>query len=339
VTEGSDATLELRPVPVDPTLDVLKRALLGGPRTLTRLEVAQRVGAPQERSEMLWRALGFSRVGDDDVMFGYADVRALQLTKELTDLGLVDEATEVALVRTLGRSFARLAEWQTRLFADIFDLTGDMSADDVKAVVEEFFPKIEEMQAYVWRRAVLASAGRMLLKPVGEEGTVRVVGFADIVGDTSRSRRLTGPELEELVEHFENVSLAVVTEHGGQIIKTIGDEILFVADDAVKGARIALDLVEAHERDDSFPVIRVGLAHGPVLERLGDVYGSVVNLASRLTTLAKPGRVLVDRDFREQLRGSDEFGLRRIRRTSVKGFERLEPYRLKRPREPEDEPA
>lgn len=323
---------------VDPVLDVLERYLLGGERTLTRLDVAEQAGVPQARSELLWRALGFSRVGDEDVFFGEADVRALRLAKEFIEVGLVDESTELTLVRTLGRSYARLADWQSRLFTEIFDLAGDVSPETVQAVVEEFVPRFEAMQAYIWRRAILASVSRMILRPVGEEGSEQTVGFADIVGYTSQSRQLTASEFEELMEHFEQVSLTIVTEHGGRIIKTIGDEILFTADDPPQAARIALDLVESHRRDERYPEVRAGLAHGIVLERLGDVYGSVVNLAARLTSLARPGRVLIDRSLREQLVDSEEFVVRRMRRTSVKGFERVEPFRLKRPREREDEP-
>ena len=330
MTDRPDPPVEQVPVDVDPILDVLERYLLGGPRTLTRLEVAERAGVPSERSETLWRALGFSRLSDDDVYFGEADVHALQVARDLFAIGLVDQDQEAALVRTLGRSYARLAEWQTRLFADVFSLTEEVGPDVLQTFLEQYVPMIEELQGYVWRRALLAAAGRMLLHPAAEEGVLEVVGFADIVGYTSQSRRLTGTELEELVEHFEAVALAVVTDHEGRIIKTIGDEILFVADDAEQAARIALALVEASDSDEAFPRIRVGMAYGPVLERLGDVYGSVVNLASRLTTVARPGRVLIDRELREELRETDEFVVRRMRRTSVKGFDRLEPYLLRR---------
>jgi adenylate cyclase len=74
----------------------------------------------------------------------------------------------------------------------------------------------------------------------------------------------------------------------------------------------------------------VGLAWGQVLHRLGDVFGPVVNVASRLTSTARPGRVLVDRALAEALEDDDRFRLRRLRRTSVKGYRRLEPWNLRR---------
>ena len=86
------------------------------------------------------------------------------------------------------------------------------------------------------------------------------------------------------------------------MIKTIGDEVLFVADDPLDAARIAL--AWSRPGDAEFPEVRVGLAYGDVVSRLGDVYGPVVNLASRLTSVARPGRVLVDRAMRDVLRAA-----------------------------------
>jgi adenylate cyclase len=75
----------------------------------------------------------------------------------------------------------------------------------------------------------------------------------------------------------------------------------------------------------------VGVAWGPVLNRLGDVFGPTVNIAARLTSVARPGRVLADKELAETLHGDERFKLRRMRRTAVKGYRRLEPWSLRRP--------
>ena len=134
-----------------------------------------------------------------------------------------------------------------------------------------------------------------------------------------------------LVDVFEARALAIVTAHNGRIIKSIGDEILFAADRPEDAAHIALELVEEHLRDADFPQLRVGLAWGSVLSRLGDVFGPTVNIAARLTSVARPGRVLVDKDLAEALHDDADFRLRRMRRTAVKGYRRLEPWKLRRP--------
>lgn len=316
---------------------LLEAYLLGSSATLSPVQVAEESGISLEVARQRWRSLGFTAVPDDDVAFSQADVDALEATQELVDRGLIDSASEAALVRTLGRSFARLAEWQLDLLGRAIDLD-EMSVEEMADTMSEVVPMIENLQNYVWRRHVLAVASRQLLAPTtsGDEA-VQAVGFADIVNYTRQSRSLRQEELERLVDQFEANALAIITDHGGRIIKTIGDEVLFVTDDAAEGARIGLELSEGHVRDEEFPELRVGMAYGPVLARLGDVYGPVVNLASRLTSLTRPGRVLIDREMAEALGDTEEFRLRRIRRTSVKGYRHLEPWSLRRPvgQEPE----
>jgi class 3 adenylate cyclase len=69
----------------------------------------------------------------------------------------------------------------------------------------------------------------------------------------------------------------------------------------------ALDLVAAAaDEGDQFPVLRAGIATGPTLPQSGDFYGRSVNLASRITGIARPGSVLVDTPTRESA-GEDHF--------------------------------
>ncbi|HET6562368.1 MAG TPA: adenylate/guanylate cyclase domain-containing protein, partial [Marmoricola sp.] len=74
-------------------------------------------------------------------------------------------------------------------------------------------------------------------------------------------------------------------------------------------------------------------AYGDVVSRLGDVFGPVVNVASRLTSIARPGRVLVDRDLHEVLQPlTEEFRVRRARTATVRGYSRLDSWTLKAPK-------
>jgi adenylate cyclase len=208
-------------------------------------------------------------------------------------------------------------------------------------------PAVETLQSYVWRRHTLGVASRLLLATERDgddpeqieedEGVVMGVGFADIVNYTRQSRSLSRQELSRLIDHFESRALEILTAHEGRIVKTIGDEILFVADDPEAVARIGLELVEERLHDEGFPELRVGLAWGPTLARLGDVLGPVVNVASRLTSTSRPGRVLVDRALAEELKDNEHFKLRRLRRTSVRGYRNLEPWSLRRPADEDPE--
>jgi adenylate cyclase len=322
-------------------IDRLEQYLLGEEPALTGEQVAADVGIDFESARQRWRSLGFSAVDDDVPAFTQADVDALRLTEELSDLGFVEASDEQALIRSLGRSFARLAEWQMGLLAKQIDLD-EMSVDEISDVMTRLVPAVESLQSYVWRRHTLAAAARLLLAAERDDtdghepaegdadAQLRGVGFADIVNYTRQSRSLSRSELTALIDDFEARALEIVTAHDGRIVKTIGDEVLFVADEPSQIAHIGLELVEERDRNEDFPELRVGLAWGPVVARLGDVLGPVVNVASRLTSTSRPGRVLTDRTLADQLQDDEHFELRRLRRTAVKGYRRLEPWGLRR---------
>jgi adenylate cyclase len=97
---------------------------------------------------------------------------------------------------------------------------------------------------------------------------------------------------------------------------------------------VALELASrGADEDDPFPAVRAGIAHGAVVRRLGDVFGSTVNAASRLTSAARPGSVLVDAGVHEALDGKDDgegpWRFRRARRIPAKGFTHLEAWRVR----------
>ena len=155
------------------------------------------------------------------------------------------------------------------------------------AVARALLPRLREIQDYVWRRHLAANADRLLSGGGAGDRRELAVGFADLVGYTSRSRGMGGRELGAMVEDFESIAAEVIARHGGRVVKTVGDGVLFTAATAVDAVEIGLDLPEAWAAEER-PPLRVGAAYGAVLTRLGDVYSPVVNLASRLTSLARP---------------------------------------------------
>ena len=329
--------------------DKLEELLLGEAPSLTRREVAERAEVGLEMSEQLWRLLGFAHVGDDDVAFTPADVEALRLSRRLSSAGVVDADSQAALVRTWGRSFARLADWQTTLLAGLAVDRGEENGGDaigsMTDLADHVLPDIDRLQSYVWRRH-LASAGNRLLTTAaqGSTGTLAVC-FVDIVGYTAQSRSLEQSELVEWIEYFEDQCAGMATDAGGRVIKNIGDEVLLVAEDTAAAADLALAMTaRGQDDDDRFPAVRAGVAHGDVVSRLGDVFGPTVNVASRLTSAARPGTVLVDQGCHDLLcdrhpepdqgpsagtgTGS-AYRLKRVRRLSVKGYSRLPAWVLR----------
>ena len=329
----------------DEVARAMEAFLLGAEPTLTRVQVAERAGVPLELAVQLWHQLGFPHRGDDDVAFAESDVEALRLTSDLVRLGILPPESQAALVRTWGRSYARLAEWQTTLLAGVAVEGGD-PATALTELASDVLPRVEALQTYVWRRH-LASAAQHLLDDASTLSTSEArmsVCFVDIVGYTTQSRSLDGAELVEWVDRFEQDTTTLVVDHGGQVIKTIGDEVLFTVSDPAAAVEIALALTaRGDDADDPFPAVRAGIAHGAVVRRLGDVFGSTVNAASRLTSAARPGSVLVDAGVHDALTaddgddpdgsGASEDGpawrWRRLRRVSAKGFDHLEGWRVR----------
>jgi len=338
-------------------LDALEERLLGERPVLTQAEVAERAGIPLEVARDLWHLLGFAHAEPEERAFTDSDVQALRNTQSLIDLGVITRDSQDGLVRTLGRSFARLAEWQVSLLAETALATGIDPTDGILALADEVMPKVEDLQSFIWRRHVLNAASRMLaVTDNADRAPHRAVCFVDIVGYTSRSRTLSDRELVGWLEAFETAALDTVIEHHGRIIKNIGDEVLIVADTAQDAAAIAVELTRrGADEDDDFPAVRAGVAYGEVVTRLGDVFGPVVNIAARLTSVARPGTVLIDQGMYAALTGSDRedaddsgdsgdsadsggtepdqtdgspYRLRRVRRVSVKGYSRLHTWAL-----------
>jgi class 3 adenylate cyclase len=141
----------------------------------------------------------------------------------------------------------------------------------------------------------LADAG---LQAGGVETQRLAVGFVDLVGSTALAGALTIGQLGAALTEFEETAADCVVGHGGRVVKLIGDEIMFVAGDAVAACTIALDIVDALEHHPVLPRVRGGLAAGDVLTLGGDCLGPVVNLAARLVKEAEPGGVVVDPEIR-----------------------------------------
>jgi adenylate cyclase len=149
-------------------------------------------------------------------------------------------------------------------------------------VAREVLPVLEELQSYVWRRHLAAAVVRMLAPPAADGRECLVVGVADVIGFTHATRRRSTAELAGMIERFGSSTTEVIAEGRGRIVKTIGDEVLFVAHTVGDGAAIALALQDRVRTEPALPPLRIGLAVGSVLVRDGDVYGEVVNTAAHL---------------------------------------------------------
>ena len=177
------------------------------------------------------------------------DVEALRLTQDLVDPRRDRAGTEQA---SSVRSAAPSPDSPSgRRGLHRLDGPADADEDDATAAARaapEGVPPVVQRVAAL-RRAAARSAMTGRTTPTGLD----VRGFVDIVGYTTRSRRMTRTELTDMVERFEEVTTGLITDHHGRVVKTIGDEVLFELDDAKEGARLALELLEQHLDDERSP--------------------------------------------------------------------------------------
>lgn len=289
----------------DPIALRLEQLILGAERRYTPFQAARSAGVSVELATRFWRAMGFADIGQAKALTE-ADVLALRRLSGLVEAGLLSEPMAIQVARSTGQTSARLADWQIDSFLEGLtdpQETGMTRTEIAYPLVELLLPELEEFLVYVYRRQLAAATGRVVQAADDAEMVNRrlAVGFADLVSFTRLTRRLEEEELGELVEAFETTAADLVAAHGGRLIKTLGDEVLYAADDAGIAAEIGLRLIETLTHDETMPELRVGIAFGTVTTRMGDVFGTTVNLASRLTSIAPKNAVLVDGAFAEEL--------------------------------------
>jgi adenylate cyclase len=320
----------------------IEETLLGGPLRYTRKDVEALSGVPDAYARRVWQALGFPIPPDDEVAFTDGDVTALREINEVLGHDLVDEDTVLQLVRAVGQTMGRLASWLGDVWLQrlsVLPADQPVTPDLVTAALaatEELRPAFERLLLHGWRRQLTAAGMRAAAASAAAPsdpaaGLVHLaVGFADVVSFTRLSRSLDADALAAFVERFESAATEIVADLGGRVVKTLGDEVLFVATDPAAAAEIGLRVAERFNEDPEFPKVRVGLAYGEVIQRLGDVFGTPVNLAARLTATAHPGTVLIDGEMASALPGGGRYDISSLRPRPLQGLGRVRPRLLRR---------
>jgi adenylate cyclase len=315
----------------------LEKAILGASPALTSSDVAAAAGVSLEQAQRLWRALGFPDAGDH-AAFTDADLGALSTLVGAVDAGAFDFDTAVRLTRAVGQTMARLADWQVgTLAARVEQLESGEEATGSRLgsalrIAEQVGVPFEQLLVYSWRRHLAAAAGRVEALGAADadlHATQVTVGFADLVSFTALSNEMDEDKLGDMVEIFESRCADVVAGQRGRVIKTLGDSVLFVTEDPVRSMEIALRIVDLIGRDPRMPDVRVGLATGSVVTRLGDVFGPPVNMAARLTGVARRNRVITDH-VTAGLLPHDQFDARVLPGRPLRGFGVVEPVAVRR---------
>jgi adenylate cyclase len=275
----------------------------------TRDEVAEKSGLPVELLTRQWQALGLPEPDPGEPYFSDEDVKAAKLLNDLRAAGLDDEGI-LEVTRVIGEGMARVADAGANLVGRSFLRAGDNERDvglRYAAAAREMTPMLADQLRHVLglhlreqvKRDVVDRASIAAGELPGSEEIA--VAFADLVDFTKLGEHLPPEELGRVAGRLGSMASEVVAPPV-RLVKTIGDAAMLVSPDPERLVVAALDLVDAADEEGAdFPPLRSGVALGRALEQGGDWYGHPVNLASRVTNIARPGSVLVTSDVRDSV--------------------------------------
>lgn len=305
----------------------VERLLAGGGRRYTVAEIVELAGIEREFLDRQWRALGMALAEEDEAVYTQRDLDAARRVAALRDAGVPEDGI-LEIARLLGMSMSQLAAASRRLIADAFlapeDTERDVAARFAEAA-EGFAPMFGESLAYAFNlhlreqiRHDAFDAADLAVGRVDSAADVAVC-FADMTSFTRLGETLPLEDLGRVTARLSELATSVVASPV-RLVKMIGDAVMLVGPEPRGVLEAALALVEASRDDDpGLPPLRAGVAAGPALLRGGDYYGQPVNLASRITDVARPGSVLTDGNVRDAA-GEDGYRWSFARARRLKGI-------------------
>lgn len=324
---------------------LLAERAVGGEPKYTAEDIAERSGLSLERLERLRRAEGLPVPEPGARMFSETDLEAARNAVAFEEVGVSFEA-QLPIVRVLGRGLSRAAEAMRSTVLEMVLEPGASEAELARrygAAVSELMPLLgpamDQMIRIHLRQMVRTEAISAAERIEGSLPGARemTVAFADLVGFTRLGEEVPPDELGRVATRLAELTSETI-RGDVRLVKTIGDAAMLTAPEPAGVLDVALDLIDAADAEGAdFPQLRVGIAHGEALSRAGDWYGRPVNLASRITAIARPGSVLTTREVRDRLR--EDYHWSAAPKRSIKGVEApVRLYRARRP-EPDDDTA
>jgi adenylate cyclase len=295
-----------------------------GPERYTAAEVAERSGVEIDFLIAARRAMGLPIPESDEALYTEAELESAARTLVAREAGISDEEI-LELLRVLGRGLSQAAESLRALPLKLV-LEPGMSERDLASrygeAAAQLYPLVDPLISNVLALHLRHTAQSEVISAL-ERGGGQLPGsrevaicFADLVGFTRLGEEVPPEELGHLAVRLEALA-AEAAQPPVRLVKTIGDAAMLASPEPQPLLRSALDLIDAADAEgEDFPQLRAGAAVGRALPRAGDWFGRPVNLASRITAIARPGSVLAEREVRESARhayGWSFAGERRLR--------------------------
>jgi len=283
--------------------------VIGGEARYTSLDIAERSGVSLEFLVSVVRAMGLAVPSPEEMLYTESDLEVVRTTNIARAAGITDEEI-FDLLRTLGRGLSQAAETMRGLVLRVVLEPGVSEpelarryADTTAELSPILTPLISGLLNLHLRQAAQGEAINAAERSGGRLPGSREIAvcFADFVGFTRLGEEVRPEELSQLAVRLEQLATEVSTPPV-KLVKTIGDAAMLTSPEPAPLLDAALTLLEATDaEDEQLPQLRVGIAAGHALSRAGDWFGRPVNLASRITSAARPGSLLVAGDVRRSL--------------------------------------
>jgi adenylate cyclase len=276
-------------------------------------QISQASGIDIELLQQLQRAAGLTRVEDADATVQLrVDAESVLGTKVFFDFGFdVDEVVGILRVLVDGLGHAaeamRKAALKRVLRPGASELELALAFEQMaEHLTPRLTPLIADLLHLQLRRSFETEAINVTERHTGSLPGARqiTVAFADLVGFTELGEMVAPEDLEHVASRLSELARDVVTTPV-RFVKTIGDAVMFVSTDPVSLLDVVVKLASAAAAQD-LPRLRVGIASGWAVSHAGDWYGSPVNIASRITSVARPGTVVAAESVRNEV--GDECG-------------------------------
>ncbi len=284
--------------------------VIAGEERYTLAQIAELSGVQLDFLIAVRRAMGLPVAEAEEPVYSDIELQAAGLIQVGREAGVSDEET-LELVRVLGRALSQVAESLRQL--------------PLKRALEPGISEYELARRYAQSVAqlhplvapLLANSLTLHLRHAAQSEVISAmersggrlpgsrevaVCFADLVGFTRLGEQVPPEELGQLAVRLESLATEVARPPV-RLVKTIGDAAMLTASEPAPLLDAALELIDgADSEGEHFPQLRAGAALGRAVPRAGDWFGRPVNLASRVTAVARPGSLLAERELREAAR-------------------------------------
>lgn len=307
-----------------PTLAV--EVALGAPPRHTLTHVAKASGLSNDFLRELMQAVGRPNPAPRERVYTDEDIEFARHVRRFVDAGMPREGL-LEVGRITGMGMAQTADAVRRLAGDALLQPGD-SADAAAlryaTAVEQLVPLFAQQLDYHFRAHLRDAIRRQLLtdeelaKGRLEDTREVAIAFADLVDYTKLGGRLPPEDVGRIAGRLASLAVKSLVRPT-KLVKMIGDAAMFSSTEPEALVKTCARLVTAVASEgEDCPELRVGVALGRATSRGGDWFGAPVNVASRVTGVAKPGHLYATEDVQA---ATEKLEWKKKRKRSLRGVD------------------